>query len=40
MELLEDRTDMVIFSNLADSTGRVVLDTLETLDRRHFVPQG
>ena len=36
VELLEDRTDMVIFSNLADSAGRVVLDTLETLDRRRF----
>ena len=30
VELLEDRTDVVIFSNLADSVGRVVLDTLET----------
>ena len=27
VELLEDRTDIVIFSNLADSVGRVVLDT-------------
>ena len=36
VELLEDRTDMVIFSNFADSAGRVVLDTLETLDRRRF----
>ena len=36
VELLEDRTDMVIFSNLADSAGRVVLDILETLDRRRF----
>ena len=36
VELLEDRTDTVIFSNLADSAGRVVLDTLETLDRRRF----
>ena len=36
MQLLEDRTDMVIFSNLVDSAGRVVLDTLETLDRRRF----
>ena len=36
VELLEDRTDMVIFSNLADSAGRVVLETLETLDRRRF----
>ena len=36
VELLEDRNDMVIFSNLADSAGRVVLDTLETLDRRRF----
>ena len=33
VELLEDRTDLVIFSNLADSTGRVAL---ETLDRRRF----
>ena len=36
VELLEDRTDMLIFSNLADSVGRVVLDTLETFDRRRF----
>ena len=36
MQLLEDRTDMVIFSNLVDSAGRAVLDTLETLDRRRF----
>ena len=33
VELLEDRTDMVIFSNFADSAGRVVLDAL---DRRRF----
>ena len=37
VELLEDRTDMVIFINLADSAGRVVLDTLETLDRRRNI---
>ena len=36
VELLDDRTDMVIFSNRADSAGRVVLDTLEMLDRRRF----
>ena len=37
VELLEDRTDMVIFINLADSAGRVVWDTLETLDRRRNI---